>query len=51
MKQEFPDEYKVTVSADLLVEYRHLIRAMDAIRESDDEEELFSEVLLSAGVR
>ena len=51
VKQEFPDEYKVTVSADLLVEYRHLIRAMDAIRESDDEEELFSEVLLSAGVR
>ncbi len=51
VKQEFPDETKVTVSADPLVEYRDLIAAMDAVRETDDEEELFPEVLLSAGVR
>ena len=51
MKREFPDEVRVTVSADPLVEYRHLLAAMDSVRETNDEEELFPEVLLSAGVR
>ena len=51
VKQEFPDEHQVTVSADPNVEYGALINAMDAIRETDDEEELFPDVQLSAGVR
>ncbi|MEM9067246.1 MAG: biopolymer transporter ExbD [Myxococcota bacterium] len=65
VKREFPDEIKVTVSADPLVEYRNLINAMDAVRAPDepdppcerDDDGLWSgdcyfpEVLLSAGVR
>lgn len=50
VKQQFQDETRVTVSADPLVEYQDLISAMDAVR-SKDSEELFPEVLLSAGVR
>ena len=47
---EFPDERKVIVSADPEVEFQHLVGAMDALR-VDGTEELFPEVLLSAGVR
>ena len=39
----------VTLSADPEVPYDHLISAMDAVRGEDDE--LFPDVLLSAGVR
>lgn len=48
--QEFPDERRVTVSADPLVEFVHVVNAMDAVRNKGDEE-LFPDVLLSAGVR
>ncbi len=51
VKQEFPDEHMVTISADPNVEYMHLITAIDALRESNDEDELFPDVQLSAGVR
>ena len=51
VKREFPDEVRVTVSADPTTQYKHLISAMDAVRETDEQEELFSEVLLSAGIR
>lgn len=50
VKQEYPEERQVTISADPLVEYEHLIEAMDALR-SKGTEELFPEVLLSGGVR
>lgn len=50
VKQEFPDEVRVTVSADNLVEFQDLVSAMDAVRAKDGEE-LFPEVLISAGVR
>jgi len=50
VKQEFPNETRVTVSADNLVEYQDLVSAMDAVREKEGEE-LFPEVLISAGVR
>lgn len=50
VKQEFPDETRVTVSADNLVEYQQLVSAMDAVREKEGEE-LFPDVLISAGVR
>ena len=50
VKEEFPDEKRVTVSADNLVVYQDLISAMDAVRHKDGEE-LFPEVLISAGVR
>jgi biopolymer transport protein TolR len=50
VKEEFPDETRVTVSADNLVEFQDLISAMDAVRMKDGEE-LFPEVLISAGVR
>jgi len=51
IKREYQDENKVTVSADPLVTYRDLIAAMDAVRQNADEEILFDEVQLSAGVR
>ena len=51
VKEEFPDETRVTVSADNLVEFQDLIAAMDAVRSEDDGGELFPEVLISAGVR
>ncbi|MFW6050602.1 MAG: ExbD/TolR family protein [Myxococcota bacterium] len=50
VKQEFPDETQVTVNADPIVHYEHVVHAMDAVRDSG-EEELFPDVLLSAGVR
>lgn len=50
VKERFPEETQVTVSADPLIEYQHLIKAMDALR-SRGSDELFPRVLLSAGVR
>lgn len=50
VKQEYPEERQVTISADPLVEYQHLVGAMDAVRMKGTEE-LFPEVLLSGGVR
>ena len=50
VKEEFPDETRVTVSADNLVEFQDLVSAMDAVRDKDGEE-LFPDVLISAGVR
>lgn len=46
----FPDERQSILTADPNVEYRHLVRAMDAIR-SDGTIELFPEIMLSGGVR
>ncbi len=50
VKKEYPNETQVIVSADPLIEYIHLVNAMDAVRKKDDQE-LFSEVLISGGVR
>jgi biopolymer transport protein ExbD len=50
VKRQFPEERQVTVTADPLIQYKHLISAMDALRMKDTEE-LFPEVLISAGVR
>lgn len=50
VKREYPEERQVTISADPLVEYEHLINAMDALR-AKGTDELFPEVLLSGGVR
>jgi biopolymer transport protein TolR len=50
IKNEFAEERKVIVSADPEIEFEHLIGAMDALRASGTDE-LFPEVLLSAGVR
>lgn len=50
IKTQFPEERKVIVSADPEIEFEHLIGAMDALRVHGTDE-LFPEVLLSAGVR
>jgi biopolymer transport protein TolR len=50
IKDEFAEETKVIVSADPEIEFEHLIGAMDALR-ANGTDELFPEVLLSAGVR
>lgn len=50
VKQKFKDETRVTVSADPEVPYEHLMAAMDAVR-GDQDEPLFPDVLLSAGIR
>lgn len=50
VKQEFPEETQVTISADPVVHYEYLVRTMDSVRAKGDEE-LFPDVLLSAGVR
>jgi biopolymer transport protein TolR len=47
---QFPDENQVILSADPNVEYQHIIRAMDSVRE-DGSQPLFPNVMLSAGVR
>ncbi|MBK8170800.1 MAG: biopolymer transporter ExbD [Sandaracinaceae bacterium] len=46
----FADEHQVTVSADPNVQYEHVIAALDALRSKGDDE-LFPDVMLSAGVR
>ncbi len=50
IKDQFPDETRVIVSADPEIEFEHLVGAMDALR-ADGTDELFPQVLLSAGVR
>jgi biopolymer transport protein TolR len=50
VKSEFAEERKVILSADPDIEFEHVIAAMDALR-SNGTDELFPEVLLSAGVR
>lgn len=50
VKTEFPDEEQVILGADPLIEYEHLVKAMDAVRKKGTEE-LFPRVLLSGGVR
>lgn len=50
VKQEFPDETQVTVSADPVIHFENVLEAMDAVRNQGDEE-LFPDVLLSAGIR
>ncbi|MCC7538968.1 MAG: biopolymer transporter ExbD [Deltaproteobacteria bacterium] len=50
IKNEFPDETQVIVSADPVVEYEHLVAAMDALR-NQGQRRLFGDVLISAGVR
>jgi len=49
VKKQFEDETRVTLSADPEVPYEDLIGAMDAVR--GDDNELFPDVLLSAGIR
>ena len=51
VKGQFPDERRVTISAEDTIEYQQVIHAMDAVRDDGEENELFPEVLLSAGVR
>jgi len=50
VKAEFPDETKVTVSADPLVTFQDLLSGMDAVR-ANGTDELFPDVVISAGVR
>jgi biopolymer transport protein TolR len=50
VKKQFEDEDTVTVSADPQVQYEHVVAAMDAVRESGDDQ-LFPHVLISVGVR
>lgn len=51
VKAQFADEVRVTISAEDTIEYQHVIFAMDAVRDDGEGNELFPEVLLSAGVR
>ncbi len=51
VKQEFENENQITVSADNLIQYQHVLAAMDAVRETDGGEPLFNDVRISAGVR
>ena len=47
---QFSDEHEVIIGADPMIQYVHVVAAMDALR-GDDKQELFPDVLLSAGVR
>jgi len=47
---QFADEDQVIIGADPMIEYVHVVDAMDALRGEEDKE-LFPNVLLSAGVR
>lgn len=50
VKREFQDETQVIVGADPSIHYEHVVHAMDAVRAKGNEE-LFPDVLLSAGIR
>ncbi len=50
LKTAFPNETRVTLSADPAIHYEHVIHAMDALRSRGDDD-LFPEVLLSGGIR
>jgi biopolymer transport protein ExbD len=50
LKTAFPNETRVTLSADPAIQYEHVIHAMDALRSRGDDD-LFPEVLLSGGIR
>ncbi|MGF1465043.1 MAG: ExbD/TolR family protein [Sandaracinaceae bacterium] len=50
IKEAHPDEDRVIVSADPQVEFRNVVRTMDALR-NDGTTELFPNLLLSAGGR
>jgi biopolymer transport protein TolR len=47
---QFSDETEVIIGADPMIQYEHVVAAMDAVR-GDKKNELFPQVLLSAGVR
>ena len=47
---QFSDEHEVIIGADPMIQYEHVVAAMDAVR-GNDKNELFPQVLLSAGVR
>lgn len=47
---QFADENEVIIGADPMIQYEHVVAAMDAVRGTADKE-LFPQVLLSAGVR
>ncbi len=47
---QFADEHEVIIGADPMIQYVHVVAAMDALR-GNDKQELFPDVLLSAGVR
>ncbi|MCA9600644.1 MAG: biopolymer transporter ExbD [Polyangiales bacterium] len=54
VKQKFPDELDVIVTADPLVPYEQVVATMDAVRAhtaGKEPQELFPNVLISAGVR
>jgi len=48
--QQFADEHEVIIGADPMIQYVHVVAAMDALR-GEEKAELFPDVLLSAGVR
>jgi biopolymer transport protein TolR len=50
VKDRFPDEDQVIISADPLIHYEHVVAAMDACR-AKETTDLFPNVILSAGVR
>ncbi|HJK99611.1 MAG TPA: biopolymer transporter ExbD [Polyangiaceae bacterium LLY-WYZ-14_1] len=50
VKSQFQDETEVTIAADPEIPYEVLVGAMDASR-NDGDQELFPDILLSAGVR
>jgi biopolymer transport protein ExbD len=47
---QFADEHEVIIGADPMIQYEHVVAAMDALR-TDGKQDLFPDVLLSAGVR
>lgn len=50
IKEAHPSETEIAISAEPLVAYEHVVRAMDTAR-ADDQRELFPDVLVAAGVR
>jgi biopolymer transport protein TolR len=50
VKEKFASEEDVMIGADPLIQYEHVVAAMDAVR-SNGKQTLFPKILLSAGVR
>jgi len=50
VKREYPEETQVIIQADPVIQYEHVVAAMDAVR-NKGKDELFPDLMLSAGVR
>jgi hypothetical protein len=50
IKEAFPEESRLIITAEPEIPYEYLIGVMDSARETKEHRELFPDVVLSAGI-